>query len=106
MAIGQCLKDQYEARATPMPPRLITALVKQLPNPEVRKPEPHANQLVICGLINGTGEPISKAAFELVAPPRVTSSMRARTCGFTVRPKGTQRITSALSRYNHNSGES
>jgi hypothetical protein len=28
-AIGQCLKDQYDALATPIPPRLA-ALVKQL----------------------------------------------------------------------------
>jgi hypothetical protein len=29
LAIGQCLKDQYEALATPIPPHLA-ALVKQL----------------------------------------------------------------------------
>jgi hypothetical protein len=29
LAIGQCLKDQYDALATPIPPHL-TAIVKQL----------------------------------------------------------------------------
>jgi hypothetical protein len=36
LAIGQCLKDQYDALATPMP-RHLAVLVKQLENAEIER---------------------------------------------------------------------